>query len=66
MFGPKDLRQTIFACQATDSIPPQVSRKARLALGLKLSKPLWLQLCKKQEPKKVTHMTNACAKKVVK
>ncbi len=27
LFGPNDLRLTIFGCQATDSIPPQVSRK---------------------------------------
>ena len=28
MFGQNDLRPTVFGCQATDSIPPQVSRKA--------------------------------------
>ena len=27
LFGPNDLRPTMFGCQATDSIPPQVSRK---------------------------------------
>ncbi len=27
LFGPNDIRPAIFGCQATDSIPPQVSRK---------------------------------------
>ncbi len=30
LFGPNHLRPTIFGCQGTDSIPPQVSRKESL------------------------------------
>ncbi len=32
LFGPNDLRPTVFRCHATDSIPPQVSRKESLRL----------------------------------
>ncbi len=32
LFGPNDLSPAVFRCQATDSIPPQVSRKESLTI----------------------------------